>query len=338
MKLDSVRELKSSLGVGLAVAARPEALGVAGASMPALPLEAVATSPPGLALGITRAGARDYALAVRVQRRGLESGPHVEAIRREARGEVDVRYIGHVGKRAGAGSAAPWYRRRTRPLKPGLSIGHFRVTAGTLGAFVRDRKTGAPLILSNNHVLANENRARRGDAILQPGAFDGGTRPADRVGELTRSARLRKDVPNLVDAAVASLDDGVVFRPRTLTGLGRLAGLGEEFLDEGTAVSKVGRTTGPTAGRVRTFELDYLVVRFDLGFLRFDGQVEIEGEGADPFSLGGDSGALVVDADRRAVALLFAGSDQGGSNGQGLTYATPIRAVLDALKVDLIAD
>ena len=53
------------------------------------------------------------------------------------------------------------------------------------------------------------------------------------------------------------------------------------------------------------------------------------------FSQGGDSGSLIVDADRRAVGLLFAGSDQGGSNGKGLTYANPLRAVLEALKVDL---
>jgi hypothetical protein len=36
---------------------------------------------------------------------------------------------------------------------------------------------------------------------------------------------------------------------------------------------------------------------------------------AGPFSRGGDSGSLVVDADNKAVALLFAGGDQGGANG-----------------------
>lgn len=300
--------------------------------MPALPMAEVAITPPAIAMGVTRTGRGEYALAVRVQRRGMETGPHIDSIRRQARGEVDVRYIGHVGKRA----ALPWYQRRTRPLKPGLSIGHYRVTAGTLGGFARDRKTNATVILSNNHVLANENRGRRGDPILQPGAYDGGTRDADRVGTLGRFVRLRKDVPNLVDAAVAPLDEGIAVEPRKLTGLGRLTGLGAEFLDEGTEVAKVGRTTGVTRGLVRTFELDYLVVRFDIGYLQFNGQVEVEGAEDEPFSLGGDSGALVVDESGAAVALLFAGSDQGGANGQGLTYATPIRKALDALKVDLI--
>jgi hypothetical protein len=68
--------------------------------------------------------------------------------------------------------------------------------------------------------------------------------------------------------------------------------------------------------------------------LRFDNQIEIEGAEEDGFRDGGDSGSLIVDEGRRAVALLFAGSDIGGTNGKGLTYANPIRAVLDALGVE----
>ena len=108
------------------------------------------------------------------------------------------------------------------------------------------------------------------------------------------------------------------------------------MLDEGDAVAKVGRTTGLTRGRVTAFELDNVEIEFDLGFLRFDGQIEIEGDGDEPFSDGGDSGSLVVNADLCGVGLLFAGGDVGGSNGRGLTYANPLRTVLDALKVDLL--
>jgi hypothetical protein len=87
---------------------------------------------------------------------------------------------------------------------------------------------------------------------------------------------------------------------------------------------------------VTAFELDDVTVQFDIGLLRFNNQVEIEGAGDAPFSQGGDSGSLIVDADRRAVGLLFAGGDHGGTNGKGLTYANPLRSVLDALKVDLV--
>ena len=37
-----------------------------------------------------------------------------------------------------------------------------------------------------------------------------------------------------------------------------------------------------------------------------------------------------------AVALLFAGSEVGGKNKQGLTYANPIHDVLQALNANLL--
>jgi hypothetical protein len=76
---------------------------------------------------------------------------------------------------------------RFRPVIPaGVSIGHYKVTAGTLAAVVRDRTTGERFILSNNHVLANSNEALVGDAILQPAAIDGGKDPGDVVARLER--------------------------------------------------------------------------------------------------------------------------------------------------------
>ena len=83
-------------------------------------------------------------------------------------------------------------RDRYRPNIPaGVSIGHYKVTAGTLGAIVFDKNTGEPLILSNNHVLANSNDAEIGDAILQPGPTDHGVRPDDVVAKLHRFEMLR---------------------------------------------------------------------------------------------------------------------------------------------------
>ena len=82
-------------------------------------------------------------------------------------------------------------RDRFRPTIPGgVSIGHYKVTAGTIGAMVFDRDTGEPLILSNNHVLANSNDAQIGDVILQPGPTDHGARPDDSVAQLYRFEKL----------------------------------------------------------------------------------------------------------------------------------------------------
>lgn len=88
---------------------------------------------------------------------------------------------------------------RFRPMPCGISIGHYQITAGTLGAIVTDIQTGEKLILSNNHVLANSNNALVGDPILQPGPIDGGQNPGDVVARLERFVQIRyvddPDVP-----------------------------------------------------------------------------------------------------------------------------------------------
>ena len=331
MRLDSARALKTELLQELAAAA-PADLAAGGVwAMTARPLEEVDPVARTLALGVTRTAPGDFRLAVRVQRRGLENSRRVDTIRRKARGEVDLRYVGHVVKQA-----KPWEQARKRPLLIGLSIGHFRITAGTLGAFVRLRKGGQVRILSNNHVLADENRGKAGDAILQPGAYDGGTSPRDRGGTLDSFVRLNKRGANLVDVALAALATKVSYDPVSLTGVGTLSAAAPPPLPDVDLVEKIGRTTGHTRGRVTAFELDNLVVAYDQGNLRFDGQVEIEGASTEAFSQGGDSGSLIFTSlAREAVALLFAGGDQGGSNGKGLTFANPFSVVQEQLKVTL---
>lgn len=95
------------------------------------------------------------------------------------------------------GSATKWYgsrldrKAKMRPARPGISIAHYQVSAGTFGAVVYDIDNGEPLILSNNHVLANatngvDGLANIGDTILQPGGRDGGNIPGDVIGALLR--------------------------------------------------------------------------------------------------------------------------------------------------------
>ena len=329
MKLDSARELKQTITARLLSQIETTIATRSSFGRPTVPLRRATEPPPSLALGVAPSG-RGYRLAVRVQKRAFQQSRELDFITKRARGEVDLRYVGRISKRA-----TPWYQLRQRPLLAGCSIGHFAVTAGTLGCFVRVRDRSSVFVLSNNHVLANENRGKRGDAIVQPGVYDGGSVTDDVIATLGDFARLQKAEPNLIDCALGEIANGIEFNATKLRGLGKLAGLGEPFLDAGAAVSKLGRTTGVTDGKVTAFEMDNVVVGYDIGDLRFDNQVEIESSEDGPFSDGGDSGSLIVDAEKHGVALLFAGSDQGGSNGQGLTYANPLRAVLDALEVEL---
>lgn len=330
MNLDNARELKESLlGNVTASLAKPAAVRSLGIR--------TQESHPGkdalrtMAIGITTKG-KEHKIAIRLQRRALEDHPVVTRIRERAKGEVDIKYVGRIQKL----ETPATLQKRRRPLVVGCSIGHFKITAGTLGCFVKDRATGKILVLSNNHVLANENDAQPGDAIIQPGKFDGGKVSSDTIGQLLRFIKLKKTGTNLVDCAVSSIKPTILLKPLKLGSFGNIAGLGPAVVVDGTDVRKVGRTTGETKGRVTAFELDNVVVAYDIGNIRFDDQIEIEGAGSKAFSAGGDSGSLIFDNQRGAVALLFAGGDEGGTNGKGLTYGNPIRAVLDALKVDLV--
>ncbi len=330
MLLDDARVLKQALLNDLLTAVTTESV------VRTLGIAAHASAPGqdalrSMAVGIAR-HEKQHRVAVRVQRRALLDHPVLEHLRKQAKGEVDIRFVGKITRQE---SPATLQKRR-RPLVIGCSIGHFKITAGTLGCFVKSRTKGETLILSNNHVLANENHARAGDAILQQGRLDGGKNPANLAATLGKFIKLKLTGVNFVDCAAALPSPGIKIRKNKLGSFGTLKGLGPDFLDEGTVVRKVGRTTGETTGRVTAFELDNVVVQYDIGNIRFDNQVEIEGSGTKPFSDGGDSGSLIFNEENLGVALLFAGGDTGGANNMGLTYANPLKAVLDALKVDLL--
>jgi hypothetical protein len=297
-------------------------------------------SPSTLGVGIAPAGrGRGFRLAVRVGAGGLLQSDPIRQLMRRTRGELDVRVVGRVFALHGH-EAPSWTQARVRPLVPGISIGHCKVTAGTLGAFVRPlRGTDARLrILSNNHVLAAVNRGRKGDAILQQGVHDGGREYEDRVATLETFKRIRFTGENVLDAAMAIVADGMEVEPGTLRGIGPLAGVmpPEQLFEERLPVKKLGRTTEIRAGRVSAVEVVVTDINFGCGWATFTKQIEIESSLQSPFSRGGDSGSLVVTDDRLAMGLLFAGTDFGGQFGLGLTYANPLEKVLDGLGVSLV--
>ncbi|GAH62916.1 unnamed protein product, partial [marine sediment metagenome] len=186
-----------------------------------------------------------------------------------------------------------------RPAPPGVSIGHPLITAGTFGCVAL--KNNVRKILSNNHILANCNVANIGDAIYQPGAFDGG-------GAGDTIALLEDWVPivftgvadNLVDAAIAAPINGIL---NEILELGVPTGVTEAELD--MSVVKSGRTSAVTYGTITTINAEVIISYGASGLARFIDQIIYT-----KMTSGGDSGSLVLTyPDLRAVALHFAGSD-----------------------------
>ena len=232
------------------------------------------------------------------------------------------------------------HRFRIRPAPGGVSIGHCRVTAGTLGCLARGRpgtsRYNRLLLLSNNHVIANSNSSRYGDWIIQPGRHDGGTCTSsrDRIAILERFVRIDfAGRSNYVDCATGWCWSNLVRREMVYRSGGslrffrinsRIAGC-----RRGQWVGKTGRTTQLTRGYVTdcsaTIRVNYGSGRVAL----FRDQMAVRATSGN-FSAGGDSGSAIWtwDGTRYPVGLLFAG-------GGGTTFANKMTRVLRALDIVL---
>lgn len=254
---------------------------------------------------------------------------------------------------------------RLRPARPGISIGHQNGTAGTLGAYVR--RDGKLFILSNNHVLALLNKARVGDAILQPGPSDGGSL-LDQIGSLAEFVPLQflsqaASADSLSRAMSAHQSGGGLARlldwlKRVLKGTqpvtppptpsrnymdAALAGPLNPSLVNPNIVDVGGPPLGialPALG-TRVIKSGRTTALTQATILQLDVTVDVRyGERTARFvnqivtgqlSQPGDSGSLVLDYERNAIGLLFSGS-------AAITVVNPIQTVLKALRAELILE
>jgi hypothetical protein len=211
---------------------------------------------------------------------------------------TDIEEVGEVKARW---PLPPVRQRKLRPARPGVSIGHPDVSAGTFGVLVRGR-LGETMVLSNNHVLANVNQASKGDVILQPGPWDGGRPDRDAIAHLVDYEEIAADTVNTVDAAVARVYRTEDVAP-DIIGVGQPRGVSEP--QPGMEVRKSGRTTRLTKGHVSDVQVTIRVM-YPEGSYVFEDQFLISGRGR--FSGPGDSGSAILDKDRRICGLLFGGS------------------------------
>ncbi len=230
------------------------------------------------------------------------------------------------------------HRAKYRPSPCGVSVGHSRVTAGTLGCLARGRRSPRNrriLMLSNNHVLANSNNAKFGDSILQPGRYDGGRNPRDRIAILERFVPIKfgRGQVNYVDAATGwcwprRVRREMLYEPG---GRNRLFRINSRIAGcrVNTIVGKAGRTTGLTRGRIISCSFSGYVNYGRGRRAFFRDQIAIRGIGR-TFSAGGDSGSVIWtwNSRRYPVGLLFAG-------GGGITIANKMTRVIRALDINL---
>lgn len=252
-----------------------------------------------------------------------------EDIELELEGEIPKEFMDlrtEIVPCTGFQAHSPVRRTALSPIPCGVSVGHYQITAGTLGCLVDIPNSRC--ILSNNHVLANSNAANTDADIMQPGPHDRTpTSPPRRIAGLTDyEPFVFGSAVNHIDAAIAALDDPASAIPEIMT-LGRPVNPPvPAFLNQ--SVAKHGRTTGLTFGKVADISFDGKV-DVDGRTAYFEDQIAIVGTYG-PFSEGGDSGSLILDnPGSHPVGLLFAGDNTH-------TLANPIQAVLNRFGATIV--
>lgn len=192
----------------------------------------------------------------------------------------------------------PGVTKRSDLLYPALSVGHGDITAGTLGAIVYDKTTGAEAILSNWHILMGASGVI-GDPIYQPGPYDLGLEKDDPIWERHEVANLTRGfVDERGDAAIAIINtqrEASETHPIENRVINPVV---DDYPRLGEILEKDGRTTGHTSARVTA--MGFFNIKYDgivglvsmAGFelrpinhpLDYDNNIEI--------SAGGDSGAI----------------------------------------------
>jgi hypothetical protein len=210
------------------------------------------------------------------------------------------------------------------------------IIIGSIGCFVvLSGDETHSYLLSNNHVVAGENRGLKGhDRILQQGSTS--FEQTQWAATLTNFVELKfsdagatiadgNAVLNDIDAGIARVEPDVVAGNGYLPLRNLPAPKGTTPPQIGDRVLKVGRTTGPTRGKITQYPTIVGPVDYDGQSVWFRNTIEIEGEGGTMFSDRGDSGsAIIKESTSEVVGLLYAG------NGEQ-TYACPIDAVLAQL-------
>ncbi len=198
---------------------------------------------------------------------------------------------------------------RIRPVPGGVSGGTVGAT-GTIGGWVWDTTDDTIVMLSNDHVFGHT----AGVDILQPGTADGGSLPADKIGDVKRGIARSSTVPNIVDCAIGDPDNSAIYDLRVLE-IGP-AVYAIDVATEDMLVEKYGQTTRHTYGEVQDTDWEGYVSGRPFDDCLY---VDIVPPSTD-WSAGGDSGSLVLSQTpisagsdiRPVVGLHFAG---GGTHG-----------------------
>lgn len=236
-----------------------------------------------------------------------------------------------------------------------VGLGNQR-NAGTLTALARRKGDDGMYGLSCNHVTGGCGTTRPGTPVVMPGIqdVDEEYRQIHVVGDHESVAEMRQGLPSVYDTTKNR--DLAFFRLRDPAQLTSMQGSGqnaydtpkyfENDLQPRMPVKKWGRSTGFTTGEISSINQDDEPIPYQVesfygpmysqtfkGTVYFHQVIEVTPDSSKPFSLGGDSGSLVVTNFRnkveRIVGIVIAGD-------RNKSIVLPIRAALAEYDLHLV--
>lgn len=214
---------------------------------------------------------------------------------------------------------------------------------GTIGAFVKRRKSGNLGLLTNKHV-ANEP----GTKLYYPVPWGINLAVTKEAHEFVEDQEWYSgiDEPNTfvrVDCAYAQLTNEIsaVDIRNEILSVGKIGPAIDIDLDSisiiGQKVMRIGRTTGLRYGQIVAFGYEF----YDDKTVTAYSDLLMIGEDNIPFSTYGDSGSLIVTNDkyRNPIGLLWGGYKsklRTGRQQENWTYGIGLKRVLDKLDIDLL--
>lgn len=246
-----------------------------------------------------------------------------------------------------------------REIRPGVSIGHPRGTAGTLGLIVRragEIKKGAiqedVFVMTAAHVISLSKQTEVGDGVYSPGKPDCGIslKLKDRIGHLEDTTVLThytdddfmEPQDHTIDVALVRVDTkkwkvpdkNYVPHPLNPTKkklvITKVMSCDKLWKLLGSKVYKIGRTTGFTSGTLEYSNIQKRLFKLPNGKNYLYGNlIAIKPLKNDPFSLPGDSGAVIYTDEGVAVGFVVGADDI-------MTYGCSAEKAFSDFKVELI--
>lgn len=235
-----------------------------------------------------------------------------------------------------------------RRFGPGSWVGLYSYTsfAGSFGLPVRDRNTGAVMLLTAAHVIGGlfpiatrETGVVGYGDLMEDHEHETLTAPVSAIssalGQLERSIPPSREQRCTVDAAVARVSSDRELRNQfdgePIAGVRDI----RELLDTDIAVTMFGArsnrregvlNTAPVAERLRLGKTQHRIF--------YERACHVRSTDGEPFAVSGDSGSILVDQDRNALAMVV-GMLTENEKPTPCALATPLVPVLEGLEIDL---